>query len=151
MKNVLLIITLMAMSMSFTSCSSSVVVDAKVKVAEKIGSTVEKELVKVFVKEGLEGCEAEAAKHGDYMYAKVAKLLKIEVPSMEPVAITMDGAPVAKSLTKTSLAQKACMFAMDKGLPYLFEKVDTSNVCLKKLGMVKAVDMGREVCRKIKL
>ncbi len=143
MKNVLLLIALVVMSMSFTSCSSEVVVDAKVKVAEKVKEVVEKELNKAFEGISVEGvdCSLEVKESGDYIYDKVSDFLK--VPS--------EGNAIVKSISSLGIMQKACVYVVDKGLLYMIDKSGDSNRCLKELGRVKVVELADKACARLEI
>lgn len=142
MKAIILLLSLAIMSMSFTSCSSSDVNDAKVSVAEKIKETVQKELSQAFDKnqivvDGVD-CTAESIKHSEYIYGKVSDFLRVKSE--------------AKALTSSSgILDTACKFLVDKGFDYLIEQSGDSSMCLKKLGKLGVMNVTGEVCRKIKL
>lgn len=134
------------LSLSIVSCGSSVVNDAKIKGATKVKEAVKTELVKAFDKnnvtvEGVD-CAVEAEGHSQFIYEKVSDFLKIKKEESNVMALSAGD-------TFKPLLRTACEYGVEKGLPLLFERVETDAKCLKKLGEVKLKEVGSKACSKI--
>lgn len=160
MKKVLLTVFLsMTILCGFTSCSSTALNDAKVSVAKKAKIALEKELVKAFDKYEIEGeCEVEAKMHGEYFYDKFTDLLKVKKEEQEKIQTQKSSSFSLMNLVSSSseesegsLAQKACYFVLEKGLPLIVEKSGEKAKCLKALGTIKMIEVGKKACQKIKI
>lgn len=149
MKKLVLFFSLFAITaISFTSCS--VFETVKEKASDKVKVVVEEKLKEAFIEneisvEGVD-CMVEAENHALFIQSKVDDFLKIE-REVAPV----EGFKALSSMDSgiKSLLVMGCNIAVDSGIPYLFEKISTDNVCLKALGLTKAKTYGSLACSKI--
>lgn len=149
MKKLVLLFSIFAITaISFTSCS--VFEKAKVKASDKVKVVVEEKLKEAFVEneisvEGVD-CLVEAEKHAQFIQSKVDDFLKVERE-----VVPAEGFKALSSIDSgiKSLLAMGCNIAVDSGIPYLFEKISTDNVCLKELGLTKAKAYGSLACSKL--
>ena len=136
-----------AMLLFLVSCASTKdkFNDVKIDVAKEGKEFVTKELKSQYSKNELVvvdgfSCDSEAEVIGLKVEAKLLEFLKAE----QKLAAMQD-----KSLTSEVLPA-ACHFVNDKVVPELLGKISTEYVCLRKLGAVKVMQLGKGLCDEIK-
>lgn len=140
------ILAIALMSLALVSCSSlkDDFQDTKVKVAKTAKDFVTKELKEGFVSENIVvdgfNCESEAEEIGINVENELLKFLKAEAK----VAAMVD-----QSLTAEVLPA-ACKFVNEMVVPSLISQIPTKYVCTRKLGSVKLVEIGKDLCDEIK-
>ena len=134
------------MSLALVSCSSlkDKFQDSKVAVAKTAKDFVTKELKSGFSSENIVidgvNCESEAEEIGLNVENELLKFLKAEakVAAMVDQSLTADVLPAA------------CKFVNEMVVPSLIAKIPTAYVCTRKLGSVKLVEIGKDLCDEIK-
>jgi len=142
MKNFILLLSLVLLSFTFTSCSSESINDVKIKVAKQAQVIVEKELVKAYVGVEIEGynCSSEASEIGVKVYDKVASFLQVKESAR------------TKSLVGSALLIPVCKLVGEKYLPELIiGSSGGSYKCLKYIGAEGVKKISTELCSRIEI
>lgn len=134
---------ILAALLLFVSCSKEEVKEEineiKIKIAKEAGSALQGGLVKVYTEAQLApelNCEAEAVYYGEKLQGELEKFFNAKSTAQ-------------KSVLSASVAGTICELAVDKVLPLVLNETDVVKPCLKTVGIVKAQEIGKELCQKI--
>jgi len=135
-------------SFALASCSSfkDKFNDVKLDIAKEGKEYTTKELKSEFAKvqdrEALQGvsCESEAEKIGLRVEEKLISFLKAE---------QKEAAMINKSLSSAVLPA-VCTFTVNVVMPQLIKGADTEYVCLREVGSDKLIEIGKDLCDRIK-